>query len=483
MSVKYQHPDYVAMAPLWKRCRDAAAGQSAVHAAREEYLPRLKDQDDKAYTAYVMRTPFYGATWRSMAAMLGLLFRKPPTITAPDAAKDLLADVTLSGSPLEVLAKTLSEEAITVGRVGLFADYPEAAPGTTLADAQRQKLRPSLAMYCAESIINWRFAKVDNTYQLTLVVLVEQRLDRVDEFEDKAVTQYRVLDLESATDGSHHYRVRVFEVQKDPNTGIERDVQIGPTVYPTMGGKSLTSIPFWVMGVDDLTPTCDLPPLIDLVDMNYSHYLTSADYEHGCHFAGLPTPVVSGYAPINGPNGEPPEKLYIGSATAWLFPNPDAKASYLEFTGQGLDALEKNLTRKENLLAILGARMLEAQKKAAEAAETAGLHRAGENSVLASTAQTLSTGIQKALVVFCEWAGITGEVVFSLNRDFFPMPMTPEQLTALVQALQGGAISFETFFAQLQAGEVIVSTRTAEEEDAARKKDTPEPSKTPEAVE
>lgn len=481
MGVKYQHPDYVAMAPAWKRCRDAAAGQSAVHAAGEEYLPRLKDQDDKAYNAYVMRTPFYGATWRSIAAMLGLIFRKPPTITAPEKAKALLEDVTLSGTPLAVLAKTLAEEAITVGRVGLFADYPEAAPGTTLADAQKQNLRPSLAMYCAESIINWRFAKIDNVYQLTLVVLVEQRLDKKDEFEDTSVTQYRVLDLVGQEDGTMRYRVRVFEIKKD-ETGKEQDVQIGDDVYPTINGKPLTSIPFWIMGVDDLTPTCDLPPLIDLVDMNFSHYMVSADYEHGCHFAGLPTPVVTGYTPENGPNGEKPDKLYIGSAAAWVFPNVEAKATFLEFTGQGLDALEKNLARKENLLAILGARMLEAQKKAAEAAETAGLHRAGENSVLASTAQTLSLGIGKALAIFCEWAGESGDIVFELNRDFFPMPMTSDQLVALTASLQQGAISFETFFAQLQAGEIIATTRTVEEEDAARKKDAPEPAKTPEIV-
>ncbi|MFX5825171.1 DUF4055 domain-containing protein, partial [Acinetobacter baumannii] len=86
---------------------------------------------------------------------------------------------------------------------------------------------------------------------------------------------------------------------------------------------------------------------------NYAHYLVSADYEHGCHFAGLPTPVVTGYTPQNGPNGEPPEKLYIGSAAAWVFPQPDAKAYFLEFEGQGLDALEKNLSRKENQMAIL----------------------------------------------------------------------------------------------------------------------------------
>ncbi|MFX5760945.1 DUF4055 domain-containing protein, partial [Acinetobacter baumannii] len=84
----------------------------------------------------------------------------------------------------------------------------------------------------------------------------------------------------------------------------------------------------------------------------------------------------------------------------------DAKAYFLEFEGQGLDALEKNLSRKENQMAILGARLLEAPQKGVEAAETAGIHRAGENSVLASVAQTLSEGLEKALELFILWAGI-----------------------------------------------------------------------------
>ncbi|MGC7990864.1 DUF4055 domain-containing protein, partial [Salmonella enterica] len=89
---------------------------------------------------------------------------------------------------------------------------------------------------------------------------------------------------------------------------------------------------------------------------------------------------------------------------------------------------------------------------------TAGIHRAGENSVLASVAQTLSEGLEKALELFILWAGIDGEVEFHLNRDFFPMPMSSDELTALTQALLQGAISFETYFAQLQAGEIIVAT-------------------------
>ncbi|OGB23343.1 MAG: hypothetical protein A3I66_01370 [Burkholderiales bacterium RIFCSPLOWO2_02_FULL_57_36] len=456
MSVQNPHIDYAAMAGKWKRCRDVAAGQDAVHAAQEEYLPKLKEQTPTDYEAYVTRAIFYNATWRTIAGLLGMLYRKPPTIDVPESVKPLLEDVTMNGVPFHVFSQKVAEESLSVGRVGVLVDYPMASPEMTLADAAELNLRPTMCMYKSESIINWRTRRVNNKTVLCLVVLAFKYVEQVDEFEEKSENRFRVLDLDPTTGDT--YRMRVFTVDdKGNNILLETSV-------PLMGSKPLDFIPFTFIGVDDITPDVDEPPLIDLVDLNLSHYRTTADYEHGCHFTGLPTAVVSGYSPKTDDEGRPIEKLYIGSQSAWVFTDPNAKASFLEFTGQGLGALERNLDRKEAQMAILGARMLEGQKKAAEAAETAGIHRSGENSVLSSAAQTLSIGLKKSLETFCLWGGANAEVTFELNRDFFPMPMDYRMLKELVNALQKGGISFETFFENLKKGEVISSTITMEEE-------------------
>lgn len=448
MSVKHQHPDYVAMSGKWKRCRDVAAGQDAVHAAKAAYLPKLKDQTDDDYSAYVQRALFFGATWRTIAGLVGMLFRKPPAIEAPAGVTEFLADITTGGVPFHVFAQQVSEESLTVGRVGVLVDYPQAPEVRTRAEELALNLRPSMQLYQAESIINWRTSTVNNQHIVAMVVLTESHSEPKDEFEDVTETRYRVLDLVEGV-----YRQRLFRVKKD-NTGKEVDEQIGADMFPAMGGKKLSSIPFWFIGTDDITTKVDEPPLIDLVDVNLSHYRTTADYEHGCHFTGLPTAVVSGYNPQANAEGVVTEKLYIGSTAAWVFPDPTATAVYLEFTGQGLGALEKNLDRKEAQMAVLGARMLSAEKKQAEAAETAAIHRTGENSVLAGVAQTISLGLTMAIKTFCEWAGAAGDASIDLNRDFFPMPMTPQMMKELVAAWQSRAISFETLFSKLQQGEI-----------------------------
>ena len=460
MGVSTKHAEYQAMAATWRKCRDCAAGQKAVHAAAETYLAKLKDQTKEDYAAYVARATFYNAFWRTVAGMKGLLFRDDPQIAVPSVAEPMLADVTMGGVPLATFGQMLADEVMTTGRVGVLADYPATPIGTTLADAKQMNLRPTLALYKAESIINWRMGRINNQHVVTMVVLEEQHTEQAadDEFGTVGETRYRVLDLAEGK-----YRVRVFRVNDKGE-----DEQIEPDMFPLMGNQTMGFIPFVFLGPDDTTPTVYDPPLIDLADMNLSHYRTTADLEHGAHFTGLPTPIVSGYTPE-----KEGEKLYIGSTAAWVFPDPQAKVTYLEFTGQGLGALERLLDRKEQQMAVLGARMLEAQKRAVESAESAAIHRKGEESILSGVASVLSQGMTRVLEWFAAFAGAAGEVKFEINKDFLPVGMTPQMLTALVQSWQGGAISSQALFENLKAGQFYEPDATFEEEEARIKSGGP----------
>lgn len=453
MPVNSRHPEYERMVERWARCRTASDGQDAVHAAGEAHLPKLKEQTAEDYKAYVQRATFFNATWRTISGLKGMLFRKPPKVEAPGKAKEMLDDVTMSGVPVHQFLEETCEETLKIGRVGILVDYPTAQAGmTTMADAKAANLRPMMQLYIAEAIINWRVGRVNNISALTMVVLEECEMVEVDAFKAREEKRWRVLDLEGGK-----YRVRMFMLDKD-----QKEVQIGPDAYPLMNNAPLDFIPFTFIGPDDSTPQVDEPPLIDLVNVNLSHYRSTADLEHGAHFTGLPTPWVAGHVPE-----KPTDKLYIGSQAAWVFKNENAKVGYLEFTGQGLEALRNLCQDKEKHMAVLGARMLEQQKRAAETADSQAQHRKGEESSLACAAQSISLGFKKALEWFSQWAGSDGPCEVALNRDFYPQAMTSQMLTALVGALQMGSISPETFFDNLQKGEIIAHDRTFEEEQAA----------------
>ena len=459
--VNTQHKDYSAMVEKWQRCRDTVSGQDAVHAAGAAYLPRLKDQDDTEYNAYKLRAQFYNAVWRTISALSGMIFRKPPTIDVSDSISKFLEDVTMGGVNFHTFAQQTSIEILTSGRRGILVDYPqESTTGKTLAEVEKMGLRPTMQAYNAETIINWKTTRINNQTMLSMVVLTEDAEISTDsEFEVKTETHYRVLDLvyRSVNDGGGlAYRVRLYRINDK-----KEDEQIGMDLIPLMNGKPLNYIPFFFIGIDDTTPAVDEPPLIDLVDVNLDHYRLDADYKHGLHFTGLPTAVISGYTPENAG-----DKLYVGSSSAWVFPDPQAKAAFLEYTGQGLQAIEKAKQSDEQQMAILGARLLSSEKKDAETAQTAQIHRVGESSILSAIAQTISIGMTKALITFCAWAGSQEDASIELNRDFLPIEMTPQELTALLQGWQMGApgLSDEGLFDILQKREVISKNVTLEEE-------------------
>lgn len=452
MTVNTERQDYKIYAPTWQKCRDIIEGQEQMHRQGEIYLPKLTGQTNDEYNSYVARTLFYNATQRTVDALKGLLFRKNPIINVPNGITNWLEDIDMNGNSLNSFVEDIAYEVITVGRYGLLVEHPTVQTNDenselTQAEAERNNIRPFFAKYTSENIINWKTTVIQNQKQLSMVVLREYYEELENEFETTICEQYRVLDLFQG-----FYRQRLFRLNSDQKTFSEIS-----SVFPLKNGLKMNFIPFIMLSTKGISYDIEKPPIIDLVNVNLSHYKTTADLEHGSHFTGLPTAVVTGHSLGEG------ETLKIGSSTAWVFAEADAEAKYLEFTGSGLDALEKRLEKKENQMATLGARMLANEKAAAETAETHTIKRQGENSALASIASSIETAIIKALRILCEWVNIQGEITYKINKDFIPTKMSSQDLLALLQAYQSGAIAFSDFIENLKKGEIIDSEKTIEE--------------------
>lgn len=431
MPVNTKHAEYDET--TWRMCRDASGGEKYVHAAGTLYLPKLAEEKDEDYKARRKRTPFFNATFRTISGLVGMLFRKPPQLVAPQTE-----DIDGAGTQFDTFAYSVSTECMTVGRCGVLVDYSGNVPeGSTRAEAEATGARPIMAMYRRESIINWRYTRS----VLSMVVLCEHaEIPGKDEFEVKTEERYRVLDLAEG-----FYRQRVFRIDERGNE------QLLEETFPTMNGQRMSYIPFEFVGDDGE------PPLIDLVTMNLHHYSVGADYEHGCHFSGLPTLFISGF------QGD--SKIYIGGPTANALPDPTSRAYFVETTSD-FAALRTNLEDKKSQMAVLGARMLETQRDGVEAAETTAQHRKGEESQLSAMAQSISRSLRKVLQWYADWWGQSREVEFEINRDFLPIRMGAQELTALVGAWQSGAISGDTLHQNLQRGEIVAPDVTYEDEQA-----------------
>ena len=91
MPVDTPSPEYEAALPRWQRCRDCFEGSDAVKARATAYLPTLeghKGSSSQKYDAYKTRAVFYNAPARTVAGLLGSVFRAAPSWTFPASIED-----------------------------------------------------------------------------------------------------------------------------------------------------------------------------------------------------------------------------------------------------------------------------------------------------------------------------------------------------------------------------------------------------------
>jgi hypothetical protein len=440
MPVNTPHPGYAKRLRQWKRIRDAIEGEDAVKAAGTEYVPMPRGMRKKPhlYQDYLARGSWFGATERTVLGLTGSICRRDPAVQVPKGLEPLLKDFTREGVPFPVFARGGLTEQISLGRVGFLLDRPPKILNGPIYARQ----------YDAESMISWRTATI-NGVEVNTRIILEERSEEAgdDEFDTAEVCRYRVLDL----DEQGLYRQRLFEEAEGKY--VQTDV-----IEPKPSRSRLTYIPFVFVGVDSLSARIQKSPILDLVNVNYSHFRNSVSLEHGRYMTSLPQYYVIGEK-LKGP-------LIAGAGEVWNFERPktEVEVDILEYKGEGLGSLERADAEKREMMAALGARLLEPRKKAAETAEAKNIENAGETSILATLAGTASRGFERLLRWAAEWQGENpDEVSVKVNTDFVESRMTPEELREQVAAWQAGALPTETLGYNLKQGEVLPPDMTVEE--------------------
>jgi len=460
MPVNISCREYDLNKPEWRIVRDAIAGERAIKFGDVSttqggivehnygaYLPRPIGMETSDWDAYLSRAHWFGATGRTAKGLHGMIFSKPPVASnAPEALQAILNDIDLGGTSLNQFASDISWDLLPTNWGGILVDYPATGDGMDKATSEAAGNRAYLAYYCAESVINWGYTKRNSALMLSLVVLKEPYNASSDEFTAEIKHRYRVLSLDEAG----KYLIRVFEEQSVVKQGKETDTEFVMTesYTPKMAGAPLDFIPFFP--VPGSQPEKSM--LIDLAYENIGHFQKTADYENGLHYTGVPTPYATKQEQPTNDQGQP-DPVHLGGSQFLFFPQAET-VGYLEFQGTGMEQEAKALEACEERMAILGARIISAEKKGVEAADTARIHRAGENSVLATFANNLSRVITRAVRLVARWQGIDAEdFTYELNTDYDVSLLGPQELTAITQSWQKGAMPDTVLYYNLKNGE------------------------------
>ena len=479
MSVTLPHAAYQAMRPVWTAYRDAYIGEVAVKGSVDltrlnrdtlpgtSYLPRPAGMKTAAqYEAYKQRASWVGATERAVQGITGSVFRHEPQIVAPARLDAELADITQTGVSLRMFSEQVVRETLLMGRYGLLVDFPpmETTPsGLTLPPAPQS--RPYWVGYQAEEILNWRTMQRHGDTILSLVVLrevvseVQGAWGTPDFFKVIDRLQYRVLRLNE----QGLYEVSLWRADQQ-GLGGAGSATLMQAWIPLRQGQPLDFIPFVFLAPFSLEPGVEKSLLDTLISRNFLCWRHSADYEHALHLTAMPTFFVAA-------NMEAPPELYVGASQAIFLPDNQAKVGLVEFHGQGIQPHENALKADLEMMAQMGARLLEAPPRTQETATGVQWRMAGSDSPMQSLVSTVSQGLTWALQTHCWWAGASENVDdpgvhMDLNKDLVSTIMEPPMLLALMQALLNGTISYETFYFNLQRGEIARPLIEVDEEQA-----------------
>jgi hypothetical protein len=438
------HPSYSKQLPLWTKWRDASAGEEAVKARGEEYLPRLFMQSADEYKQYLRGATYYNATGKTVDALSSAHFRREPALSL--GKLEPLKERACHNQTLTELAEHAAQELWTVGRCGLLSEFNKSS-------------NPQIYLYAAESIVNWRMVEDVLVFVILCETYETPSKDSAYVFETKK--QYRVLELVTAQQGDAPdpetdrivYRQRVLRLVKGTDEKEEwREIPELTEIPRQAGDEPLSFIPFTFLNYESEGAAVGGSPIADLASLNLKHYVGSADAENILHLACSPFLEVVGL-----PETERPRKFPVNSATVlYLDPMPGAGARWVVCSSDGVKPRQEDLRAKEDQMARMGGSFLRAQKREAETAESMRLQQSGESSVLTKITGSLAKGFTQAVRFLGRWMGYE-EAPLSVtpSNEYFESKIEQWEATLLIQLYQASLLNKEQLYEGLQGGGIL----------------------------
>jgi hypothetical protein len=454
MPITSTHSQYGAYLERWRRNRAAAAGQDAVKELTTLFLPddSANDRTHEArarYARYLLRATWFPCVGYTKQGLLGMVFRKPPEVELPGELEYLKENADGGGMSLTQVAKIVTEEALEVGRAGILADYPPAEPGLSAEEVARRNLRARLTIYKAEAVDNWKYQLVGGLLKLTMVKLYEvEELER-DEFVTDAETRYRVLRLRDGV-----YTQAVYDDKENPVT-----IEFAPRKGD---GTTWDHIPFHFVGSETNTPDVDKAVLSGLVDLNTAHYQLSADSMKNLHIHSGGTMILSTEMSKEEWDAYNPNGVTVG-ADQGLHVGANGSANLLQL--QPASAVEEKIKSIEAQMLAVGAHMI-TERGDNETAEAARIDASSKSSALLTASDNVSEAIEAALEDAALYMNANpDEVLFKLNREFYPRNVSAQDIMAAIQLQDRGIIAKADTRTMLRGTPYLESDRTDEELD------------------
>ena len=426
--------DVIAMMPDWAVMAAVTRGTNYLRDLSETYLPQEPREDEDAYQTRVDRSVLSPYTSRLIETAAGAILRKPIHIEGDQYWLDLAQNIDGLGSNINEYARRALVSSLTYGHSAILVDYPAATNVLNLAEERALGRRPYFVHIDAPQIWGWRQETTLPGSPLVQVRIHDYTVRPLNDFGEEQIEQMRVI----------------YPGRYDLYTLGQEVVE-----FSSSGGYSLNQIPLVPIYSNRRGMLRSQPPLLDIANLNITHYQRQADLIHALHIAAMPTLVLEGWDDTTGS-----ATMGVNYAIAM---QPGNKAYYVQADATSFDAQMAELESLASQMSTLGVTKLFGQKFVAESAEAKRIDQAQSNSVLSIISQELESALNQAFAFAAEYVGMEPPEI-TIDRDFDYYRLIGQDVAVLTQLNASGKISDAMLLEILRRGEVLPDNVNIEDE-------------------
>ena len=347
-------------------------------------------------------------------------------------------DVDGWGSSINEFARRVLRSALTYGHSGILVDYPPLVPGVrTMADERMLgNRRPYFVGVSAPHILGWRQAAPYPTAPMTQLRLYETTTVPDGDYGQVSVEQVRVITPDR------------YETYRRTSNAVN-----GDRVPVQSGQNQLRQIPFVPLYTNRTGFLTSMPPLIDVAELNLTHYQAQADHLHAMHVAAQQKLVLEGFN----------ESSVISGVNYAISMEPGSKAYVIQADSSSFGEKRELLLNLENQMSTLGVTKLLGQKFVAESADAKRVDQAQANSVMAIISLELQSVLNQTFALAASYLNITPPRV-QIDRDFDFYRLLGQDAGVLSNMLKEGQMTPEMFVQTMRQGEWYSDTADVERE-------------------
>jgi len=467
--VASKSPFYQRMAPKWKLIDGLLGGTDAMRAAREDFLPKHEEETHPGYESRLKKAFLYEALGDAIERVVAKPFSRDVAVKGalPELVDPIIDNADQRGRNLSQFARDVFEDGVSYGLSHILVDYPKVGSGVNLGLQRRLNLHPYFTHVRHDELwgARWQELPTGQT-RLRQVRVNECHVEEIDAYEEKEIEFVRVINApEMDETGLNQIGAGTWELWKKTGNGdAEDDWTLDDEGAHTFPGVPLAS--FYAKRKAFLEAEI---PFRKLATLNLAHWQSSADQRNILAVARVGILFAAGFTKQELAGG-----ITIGPNNYIFSSNPEAKMQYVEHTGAAIGAGRIDLEDLKGEMASLSLTPV-LQKSGNQTATGKAIDESKNESVAQSWVRGLENTLLEALGMAALWVGVelADDVAVDVFNDFGLSQRAIEDLKALSESFQSGAITHATYLSELQRRGVLREDLDLEAEATAVQTEAP----------